>query len=25
LEAADCNVVLNDWDEWLLLLEAATG
>jgi hypothetical protein len=25
LETADCNVVLNDWDEWLLLLEAATG
>jgi 5'(3')-deoxyribonucleotidase len=25
LVRADCNVVLNDWDEWLLLLEAATG
>lgn len=25
LESADCNVVLNDWDEWLLLLEAAAG
>lgn len=25
LVRADCNVVLNDWDEWLLLLEAATS
>jgi hypothetical protein len=25
LETADCNVVLNDWNEWLLLLEAAAG
>src|SRR5215469_5103030 len=25
LETADCNVVLNDWDEWLLLLKAAAG
>ena len=25
LESVDCSVVLNDWNEWLLLLEAATG
>ena len=25
LETADCNVVLNDWDEWLLLLKAVAG
>lgn len=25
LDSVDCNVVLNDWDEWLLLLEAAAG
>ena len=25
LESAHYNVVLNDWDEWLLLLEAAAG
>jgi len=22
LDSVDCNVVLNDWDEWLLLLDA---
>jgi 5'(3')-deoxyribonucleotidase len=25
LESVDCSVVLNDWNEWLLLLEAAAG
>ena len=25
LERVDCSVVLNDWNEWLLLLEAAAG
>ena len=25
LESVDCNVVLNDWNEWLLLLEAAAS
>jgi hypothetical protein len=25
LESVDCSVVLNNWNEWLLLLEAAAG
>jgi 5'(3')-deoxyribonucleotidase len=25
LESVDCSIVLNDWNEWLLLLEAAAG
>lgn len=25
LESVDCSVVLNDWNEWLLLLEATAG
>ena len=25
LQRADCNVVLNDWDEWISLLGVATS